>query len=129
MAQILLLEPDMVLSNTYAEALRRAGHKVGTASNAQTAIDVADEYSPDLVVMELQLSVHNGVEFLYEFRSYNEWQTTPVIVQSFVPPSEFKLTSGLWQQLGIVSYLYKPRTSLQQLLTTIEDQLVTDIKA
>ena len=128
MAQILLLEPDMVLSNTYAEVLRRVGHKVGTASNAQAAIDVADEQSPDLVVMELQLPVHNGVEFLYEFRSYSEWQATPVIVQSFVPPSEFKLTSGLWQQLGIVGYLYKPRTSLQQLLTAIGEQLVADVK-
>ena len=109
MAQILLLEPDIVLSRIYAKALEQVGHKVSSV----------------LVVLELQLPIHNGVEFLYEFRSYAEWQKTPVIVQSFVPPSEFKLTPSLWRGLGIAIYLYKPRASLQQLLNSVQDQLVT----
>jgi DNA-binding response OmpR family regulator len=125
MAQILLLEPDIVLSRIYAKALEQVGHKVSSVFDAQAAINVIDKFAPDLVVLELQLPIHNGVEFLYEFRSYAEWQKTPVIVQSFVPPSEFKLTPSLWRGLGIAIYLYKPRASLQQLLNSVQDQLVT----
>jgi DNA-binding response OmpR family regulator len=125
MAQILLLEPDIVLSNIYIKALEQVGHKVSPVFDAQAAINVIDNLSPDLVILELQLPIHNGVEFLYELRSYAEWQKTPVIVQSFVPPSEFKSTPSLWRGLGIVTYLYKPRTSLQQLLNSVQEQLDT----
>ena len=77
----------------------------------------ADQQLPDLVIVELQLIEHSGIEFLYEFRSYTEWQSIPVIIQSQVPPSEFSANwQSLKQQLGIDTYLYKPHASLQKLL-------------
>ena len=123
MAQILLIEPDATLSQTYRMALKIDGHNVTPVFTAQTAINIADRQSPDLVILELQLPVHNGVEFLYEFRSYTEWRSTPVIVQSFVPPSDFRSSAILWRNLGVVAYLYKPRTSLRQLLISVQEQL------
>ncbi len=123
MAQILLLEPDMVLNRIYTEALEQAGYKVKSAFDAQTAVTFVDQGSIDLIITELQLPMHNGVEFLYEFQSYPEWQGIPVIVQSLVSPQEFKSTAQLGQELGVVSYLYKPRTNLEQLLDSVDQQL------
>jgi len=120
MADILLIEPDKLLAETYFLALDQAGHRVMACAGAQSAILVADRHQPELVILELQLVEHSGIEFLYEFRSYPEWQDIAVIVNSFVPPSEFSASQELLRdELGVVAYLYKPRASLQQLLGTV----------
>ncbi len=66
---ILLIEPDRLQAASYRGALERAGHRVAHAVSAQNAVHEADAKMPYLVVLELQLPVHNGVEFMYEFRS------------------------------------------------------------
>lgn len=125
MAHILLIEPDHMLAQTYEQSLQHAGHVVTHCATAQAAIHAADQVRPDIVVLEFQLVAHSGIEFLYEFRSYPDWQPVPVIVQSFVAPSEF---SDNWQllteQLGVAGYLYKPHAQLRDLLRLVEEQLV-----
>ena len=122
MAAILLIEPDKLLAETYFLALNHAGHQVMACAGAQSAIMVADRHRPDLVILELQLVEHSGIEFLYEFRSYAEWQDIPAIVHSLVPPAEFQTSRQLLEnELGVTAYLYKPRTSLRQLLNTVSE--------
>lgn len=122
MAQILLIEPDRVLARTYFDALTHAGHKVQICSTAQAGIYCADDIRPDVVILELQLVAHSGVEFLYEFRSYPDWQNIPVVVATNVPAGEF---AGSWKllrdHLAVSQYLYKPQTSLQNLLRTVNE--------
>jgi DNA-binding response OmpR family regulator len=124
MARILLVEPDRVLAETYEQALTADGHEVTVAAGAQAAISAADSSRPDLVVLEMQLVEHSGIEFLYEFRSYAEWQAIPVIVHTAVPPSEFAGSRQILdQELGVNIYLYKTRTSLSQLLSKVRGQI------
>lgn len=74
--------------------------------------------------MELQLVGHSGIEFLYEFRSYPDWQNVPLIIHTHVPPSEFAGARDLlMKELGAHTYLYKPHTSLKKLLGTIREAL------
>jgi DNA-binding response OmpR family regulator len=120
MANILLIEPDRVLAETYGQAILAAGHKVAIAPGAQSGILVADQFQPDLVIIELQLVEHSGIEFLYEFRSYPDWQEIPVIIQSQVPPREFNASIQLLKdELGIKEYLYKPHATLKQLIKSV----------
>lgn len=120
--KILLIEPDHVLARTYGQALQDAGHEVVIEPTAQAAISAADADQPDLIILELQLVEHSGIEFLYELRSYSDWQAIPVIIQSQVPPAEFTDNWQLLQdELGIQAYLYKPRASLRDLLQAITE--------
>lgn len=124
MAQILLIEPDRLLAENYVQVLQHSGHNVTAASSAQSAILAADQAHPQLVILELQLVEHSGIEFLYEFRSYPEWQNVPVILQSQVPPTEFSASAQLLKgELGVRAYLYKPHTSLSQLVSAINEHL------
>jgi DNA-binding response OmpR family regulator len=123
---ILLIEPDHVLADTYRQALQDNGHQITTVPTAQAAISAADAQKPDLVILELQLVEHSGIEFLYEFRSYPDWQGIPVIVHSLVPPGEFSASQAiLHDELGVTAYLYKPHASLRQLLRQIDQQAAT----
>ena len=122
MSQILLLEPDRLLSKTYLDALKSVGHKVQVCHSAQFAIMCADEIKPNVVIMELQLVSHGGIEFLYEFRSYIDWQKIPIIILTNVPTIEFSDSQQLLEdELKVEMYLYKPHTNLNKLLQSINE--------
>lgn len=122
--RILLIEPDRQLAETYRSSLVQAGFEVIPCASAQAAILAADQAPPDLVILELQLVEHSGIEFLYEFRSYPEWQDIPVLVHSHVPPAEFNSQGRLLKnELAISGYLYKPATNLQNLVKSVRSQL------
>lgn len=122
MPHILLIEPDKLLSGTYTRALEFAGHSVQSCALAQSAISLADGQCPDAVILEMQLVGHSGAEFLYEFRSYADWQNIPLILLTQVPPTEFAGSRQLlYGELGVSTYLYKPQTSLQTLLRTVQE--------
>ena len=126
MANILLIEPDRLLADTYAQALTNAGHHVVAASTAQAGIQAADALEPALVILELQLVEHSGIEFLYEFRSYQDWQSVPVLVHTGVPPAEFNHNLALLkEELGVHTYLYKLHTSLRELLAHVHQAVPT----
>jgi DNA-binding response OmpR family regulator len=124
MKRILLIEPDWILAKTYKQALELGGDVAVTLANtAQAAIGSADNDKPDLVILEIQLIEHSGIEFLYEFRSYPEWQSIPVIVHTIVPFNEFQDNWHLLRdELGVCNYLYKPHTSLRELISFTNTQ-------
>lgn len=118
---ILLIEPDRLLAHSYSRALETAGHSVAHAVSAQAAVHQADQKQPDAVLLELQLPRHNGVEFLYEFRSYPEWLHIPIVIHSFVPPTELNNAATLQYELGVAKVLYKPATTLAQLVAAVSN--------
>jgi DNA-binding response OmpR family regulator len=117
--KVLLIEPDTKLANIYRAALEQAGHVVLHAAYAQDAVHEADEIHPDMVILELQLAGHNGIEFIYEFRSYSEWQNVPIILLTMVAPHALGITTEMFQRLGIIDCLYKPATNLRKLLNAV----------
>ncbi len=123
--KILLLEPDMQLGAIYRQALKRNGYNVAWLHDAQSAIKKADTFAPDVIILELQLARHNGIEFLYEFRSYPDWQDVPIILHTNVVGMSF--SQDLLKRLGVDIVLYKPYTTLAQLLQRVEQLLVTKV--
>jgi DNA-binding response OmpR family regulator len=121
MVHILLIEPDRLQARVYSAALERHDAMVVHVTTAQAAVQAADEQAPDVVVLELQLLGHNGVEFLYEFRSYLEWLEVPIIVHTFVPTDELVRAATLEKELGVRRVLYKPATTLAGLCRAVQD--------
>jgi len=123
MANILLLEPDNALANTYIKALEQIGHDVACCATAEEALQVLDDFRPHLVVLELQLTGHDGIEFLHELRSYPDGQNMPAVVNTNLPPQTLRpLLAVLDRDLGVKVCLYKPRTTLQQLIRVVKEQ-------
>ena len=116
---VLLVEPDKLQATAYQTALERDGHTVAHAVSAQSAVHLADQHAPDVVVLELQLPNHNGVEFLYEFRSYAEWLHIPVVIHTFVPLHDLAHATTLTKELNVTRTLYKPAISLAQLCVAV----------
>ena len=122
MSYILLLEPNTLLAQTYTNLLGHAGFAVRHATTAQQAVNIADKETPQLVILELQLPLHSGIEFLHEFRSYSEWLSVPAVVHTLTAPARLgPVGDVLRQDLGVQRVLYKPGTTLQELLSVVRE--------
>ncbi|HET7528868.1 MAG TPA: response regulator, partial [Candidatus Saccharimonadales bacterium] len=78
--QIFILSSDRQMARNTASYLKLKGYSVHTFCDPQEAIVGADTTRPDLAIIELSLAGRSGIEFLYELRSYPDWQSLPVIV-------------------------------------------------
>ncbi len=121
MAQILVVEPDLTTQSILLELL--IDHKLVVVSEPNEAIVKASESKPDIVIIEISLAGHSGMEFLYEFRTYNDWDDVKIIIFSKMILEDTVLNSRSWEQLKISKYLYKPKTSLIELKKSVEEIL------
>lgn len=120
MARILFIESDRLLGANAKQILKRAGHDVDWHVDPQAAMDSADAAHPDIIVLDLLLAGHSGIEFLYELRSYPEWAKLPVVIYSNVPAEEFSGAGIGAAALDIAAYYYKPTTPIGELSRSID---------
>lgn len=120
---VLIIEPDFVLAKTYKKAFETSGLKAIIAHQAQDAVRKIDDKKPDAVILELQLGGHSGVEFLNEFRSYEDWVDIPLYIYSSVPIEAFGQNSKILKSLSVKRYFYKSKTSLNQLIGAVTSDL------
>ena len=120
--QVLLVEDDPWLAELYKDALETdQGCYVFWAPTAERALEHLDK-NPDinLILLDMFLPEHNGIEFLHEVASYTDINTKPVVVLSSVYRHDFKMSIERWRNYGVVEYLYKPATKPEQLLSTVK---------
>lgn len=119
MTRILIVEPDTTLARLYQSALEADGHDVSRTGTAQEALQAIEKSRPDKVILEIDMPNHNGLEFLYEFSSYSDWDGIDIIILSSLRSSLFQRMKVSWQYLGVSEYLYKPDTTLASLQQTV----------
>lgn len=115
MKRILLVEPANELAMVIAKSLEQEGVFVDHSATAQGGVSLADAQRPDVIVLELALPEHNGLEFLYELRSYTDWADIPIVIYSKISADELGLTPKQAEELGIAAHLYKNTSSLKKL--------------
>lgn len=122
MKKILLIEPDQKTARFIKKTLESKDIEVFAVFSAQEAIHAADEAKFDLVILELAIPDQNGVAFLHEFRSYEDWSNVSVIIHTHLLISD-QTTEKAWQILKINKFLYKPTTTLKKLKSTVDQVL------
>lgn len=121
MTNVLIIDADKSLRSQTIYAFEKYDFTVNQATSAQTAIASCEDHRPDVIVLELQLRGHSGVEFIHELRSYPEWQDIPVVLYTLVPWANIERFAKSFESLGILGYAYKPETSYQKLINIVED--------
>ena len=122
MPRILLIEADRQLAANLSQIFKKRGHTVDWQVQPQAAISRLDKQIADLIILDLVLAGRSGVEFLYELRSYPEWQGIPVVLYSHVAEAELPEDLNL-KDLGVVTFHHKPVTSLDELAGSVDQAL------
>lgn len=120
---ILLVEPDSLVAEVFQKALQGKGYSVLSVASAQQAITVINKQKPKIIILELQLRLHNGIELLNEIRSYPDTSEIPVILLTYVPEQDI-LPFIRGKQYKVEKYLYKPQTTIEKLLKYVNEVMV-----
>ena len=101
--KVLIVDDSITVVEFIRKALESNGYiVVGVAYNGEEAIELAISLQPDLIMMDIEMPVMNGLEAT---RILNEHQFTPVILLSSFTGSEM---IDLASTNGAAGYLLKP---------------------
>jgi two-component system NtrC family response regulator len=66
--KILIIDDDNLVSISLKKALDKLGYKVDVCLNGAEAKDHIKYFDPDIILLDIYLTTHNGIELLREFR-------------------------------------------------------------
>ena len=102
-AHILVVDDEEVLAELLAAALRHRGWEVRTASDGWQALDVARDFDPDVVVLDIQMPGLDGMETLERLR-----KTAPRLPVLFLTARDAVADRVAGLRAGADDYVTKP---------------------
>ncbi len=77
----ILVVDDFVQYQTVMKLwLDEESNDIRTASNGEEALKVLEDFTPEVIFLDLMMPIMDGMEFLQELRSDERWASIPVIV-------------------------------------------------
>ncbi len=103
--KILVVEDEPDLQEILTHVLANAGYSVRAAGNGEEGLNLFDEFSPDLALLDVHLPDMSGFEVCRKIRQHKNRSKTPIIICTV--RSE---TSGVAEGLdaGADDYVLKP---------------------
>ncbi|MFP4373911.1 MAG: chemotaxis response regulator protein-glutamate methylesterase [Spirochaetaceae bacterium] len=119
----LVVDDSALMRNLVSRMLEAAGdiRVVGTAMNGEFALQKIERLEPDVVVLDIEMPVMNGIEFLRERRTRSI--DVPVIVLSSVARKGARVTMDALA-LGAADFVTKPSGSVSRDIRRVEAQVV-----
>ncbi|MEX2260819.1 MAG: ATP-binding protein [Bryobacteraceae bacterium] len=81
-ARILLVEDNIVNRKVAGAILKKHGYEYGVAVDGQAALDALERESFDLVLMDVQMPVMDGLEATRRIRRHRKWSNLPVVAMT-----------------------------------------------
>jgi CheY-like chemotaxis protein len=120
---ILIVEDNELNINTISSYLKAKGYRPIVAQDGQAAIDMTKKYRPNLILMDIQMPVMDGLEAITRIRQQPDSVSIPIIALTALA-MEGDREKCL--AVGANEYLTKP-VKLKQLNATIQQFLVDAI--
>ncbi len=102
---VLLAEDNPDIRESLCEFLEAKGCSVMLASNGREAVDQAMKRRPDLVLMDVQMPVMDGLEATRVLRSTASLEGLPIVVMTAFASGE---DAERCREAGATSYVPKP---------------------
>ncbi len=77
---VMVVEDEECIREVIAMILEEEGWRTFLAENGQIALEHLNNKKPSLILLDLNMPVMDGYEFLTHFRENPQWQSIPVIV-------------------------------------------------
>ena len=87
------------------QGLEGLGYSVLEASNGQEAVDIADREHPDLILMDLDLPILDGIAATQRIRQQSHMESVPIVAVTAYPMSYSRVKAFA---KGCNEYMPKP---------------------
>jgi len=122
MKKILVVEDDEFLAKMQRLTFSSNGYEVEIASDGLKAIELLDDFKPDLVVLDLVLPSIDGVEVIRQIRDHENVGNIPIVVFSNFDLGNLVANAGRsWANYSLT----KSNCSRKQLIAVVKEALET----
>lgn len=116
---ILVVEDDQNVRDSILEILSSSGYEVMQAENGRSAVDIASNNFPDLVISDIMMPVMDGYALFERFQEDPILECIPFIFLS-AKSTETDIRKGM--NIGVEDYLTKPFRA-KDLISTVQTRL------
>ena len=120
MTKIAIVEDDAVISQMYRMKFEADGFEVQLANNGKRGVALVEAFLPDIILLDLQMPVMDGVEALEIIRKHSWGKDIPVIILTNLGEEE---SPKQLRSLGIHSYIVKANLTPRQVVTRVKEAL------
>ena len=104
-AKILLVDDEPDILEILEYNLRKEGYLVATAENGQEGLKRAEEFKPDLIILDIMMPIMDGVEVCRQLRSNSAFDSTVI---TFLTAREEDYSQIAALDTGGDDYITKP---------------------
>ena len=120
--KVLMVEDDLFFSDMILTGLSQKGCIPYTTADGSKAIGLAEQYLPDVIILDLMLPELSGEEILKQLKSRDDLKDIPVIV--FSNKSESDGIKAV-MEAGAAKYLVKSATEFSTLIDVVKTLIKT----
>lgn len=117
--KVLLIDDDEDILELLKEKLQSNNFDCRTATLSAEGLNMASEFKPDLVLLDLMLPKMSGHGFMIEFKNRPELARTPVVILTSLRDDD---VAQEMMSLGASGYLTKA-CSTRELLSTVREYI------
>jgi len=114
--KVLYVEDAAVMRDTISRLLALSGYEVAYAKNGQEGVEMARQWQPDVVLMDLRMPVMDGYKAINQIKTYSETRHIPIFVVSAWSSKTERMKAKLE---GADEFFVKP-PDLNKLIESIE---------
>ena len=118
--KILIVEDEEDIREAISEAVTSAGYEVKTAENGQVGLDIAFEWKPDLILLDLVMPRIDGHEVLRVLRE-DEWGETVKVIVLTAMDRPFNVAMA--NMGNAEDYIIKGQKTLEEIVEKINQVL------
>ena len=118
---ILIIEDEQDIIKIAAFRFRQAGYEVSTASDGETALELAGSKNPDLIILHLNIPKITGKNVCLRLKKDKRFENIPIIIMTASHNAEV-----MYRETGADDYIQKPY-EIQELLAKVQ-RLLQKIK-
>ncbi|MCX5813496.1 MAG: chemotaxis response regulator protein-glutamate methylesterase [Proteobacteria bacterium] len=127
MIKVLVVDDSAFMRSAISRMLEKDDdiHVVGTAKNGQEAIEKVDELKPDVVTLDIEMPVMNGIEALKHIIAKHH---LPVIMFSALTKEGAEITMEALH-IGASDFITKDFSNVSLNISTKENELINKVKS
>jgi CheY-like chemotaxis protein len=103
--RVLFVEDDKDVQVPISQILELLGYEVACADNGQAGVDKAENWRPDVILMDVRMPVMDGPEAIRALRSKSDTESIPVFVLSAFTDAK---TRASCKEAGADGFFAKP---------------------
>lgn len=102
---ILVIDDSRMMRFAICDLIGKMGYRTIEAGDSMEGFTKAMDSDPDLIMLDVEMPVQNGIELLIELRKTEKHKTTPVIILT-VSGERYDIESA--SALNVADYMLKP---------------------